>query len=115
MKVRTNYVSNSSTSSFIVVGIVMDTDDVKECFDDFSDEKDCYDFLWGKIEGTDLEIEHGLSNYCEDDYIVGKSIMLMKDEQTLGEFKKEVFDTLKSCGWKGDSKIEIIKDAGYDG
>ena len=118
MKTRTGYVSNSSSSSFCIVGVVADSYNLAEQFDGYDEEKygGAYDFLEEKCNG-DLYFEHGLGDYSEEQWIVGMSIENMQDDQTLGDFKKAVFDRLKEAGWKGDdpNEVEIHIDGGYSG
>ena len=118
MKTRMGYVSNSSSSSFCIVGVVADSYNLAEQFDGYDEEKydGAYDFLEEKCNG-DLCFENGLGDYSEEQWIVGKSIESMQDDQTLGDFKKAVFDLLKKSGWKGDdlNEVKIHIDGGYNG
>jgi len=116
MKVRTNYVSNSSSSSFCIVGVAIDSDDMGEFFDGFNpDEDELYEFLEGSLTG-ELTFHRGLGEYSEDTYVIGTPIQAIKDEQTFKEFKQQVFKALKESGFKGEeSDVKIHEDGGYDG
>lgn len=85
MKIRTGFVSNSSTSSFIVWGTYVSNEETAELGDsDFID----------KIYEAGLK--YGYDN--EGDRMVGLSPADMKDDQTLLEFKQSIVDTLKKLG-----------------
>lgn len=138
MKVRLNYVSNSSSSSFCIVGIVATNDE----FDvdsknlraalvaDGLDEEQvnsmdaieiidtlycrCYDRKHRMLLG-DISVKHGLENYSSDDVIVGLDIGRMRDDETLGQFKDRAYNQLKGIGFTGSrEKISIYVDGGYD-
>ena len=138
MKVRLNYVSNSSSSSFCIVGIVATDDE----FDvdsknlraalvaDGLDEEQvnsmdaieiidtlycrCYDRKRRMLLG-DISVKHGLENYSSDDVIVGLDIGRMRDDETLGQFKDRAYEQLKTIGFTGNrEKISIFVDGGYD-
>ena len=115
MKTRLGYVSNSSTSSFVLIGTVIGIDEMQDAFDGFGENDEAYDFLEKKF-GKELAVRGGLDDIGEDYYAVGYDVMLMKDDETVGEIKKKVLDILKRGGWKEDriGKIEMLKDAGYD-
>ena len=120
MKIRTSFVSNSSTSSFVVVGVVVEESEIPQLFDGFAeDHNDLMDAIDAKAydNKTGLEVNRGLCNYSEDELAIGLPIGKMKDEQTLGEFKSLALEQLRKIGWKGDSldEIKIRQDAGYDG
>ena len=84
MKIRTNYVSNSSSSSFCIMGIVVD--------------KDKYDSV-DLSSGEDLTSWTGIDNYSETDLIIGASPHAMKDEETLIEFKNRIRKQLQLAGF----------------
>lgn len=103
MKIRKGYVSNSSSSSFFVVGVQYEQSKFDKDYDDLD------------LEGTDLEYQNGISDYCGE-YIIGIPILKMKDEQTLAQFKESIFEQLKKIGFIGNKEdIQILIDGGYDG
>ena len=122
MKTRIGFVSNSSTSSFTLVGIVVNQSKINKEFGlkkkdlDKGDYLDYTDFLEELFDG-ELEIETGIEEYDDDDYIIGKDIHEMKDNQTLKEFKESILKILVDKGWKPNkySRIEIACDSGYRG
>ena len=138
MKVRLNYVSNSSSSSFCIVGIVatddefdVDSKNLRAALvaDGLDEERvssmdaleiidtlycRCYDRKRRMLLG-DISVKHGLENYSSDDVIVGLDIGRMRDNETLGQFKDRAYEQLKKNGFTGNrEKISIFVDGGYD-
>lgn len=86
MKIRNGFVSNSSTSSFLIYGTVLSDDDL---------EKRGID-IYAVDELVDIEAH---SPY-DDDWFIGVSWSKVKDDQTGAQFKAEVRNRL----------IEILGD-----
>ena len=138
MKVRLNYVSNSSSSSFCIVGIVATDDEFDVDSKNFRaalvadglDEEQVNSMDAPEIIDTmhcrfyerkrrmllgDISVKHGLGNYSSDDVIVGLDIGRMRDNATLGQFKDRAYEQLKDIGFTGNrEKISIYVDGGYD-
>ena len=136
MKVRSCYVSNSSSTSFCIVGIVATNDEfdvdsknlrtalVADGLDEANsmdaleiiNNLHCrfYDRKFRMLLG-DISVQHGLGNYSSDDVIVGLDIGRMRDDETLGQFKDRAYEQLKKIGFTGNrEKISIHVDGGYD-
>lgn len=100
MKVRKGFVSNSSSSSFCVVGKQYNEEDYEKIFNDLDWESPIY----------------GVRITEYDPYTVGLDINKMKDEETLAEFKKRAYEEIYKID--KDIKLEEISihvDGGYDG
>ena len=139
MKVRSCYVSNSSSSSFCIVGIVatddefdVDSKNLRAALvaDGLDEERvssmdaleiidtlycRCYDRKRRMLLG-DISVKHGLGNYSSDDVIVGLDIHDMHDDESLGQFKDRVYRQLKGIGFTGNREsISIHVDGGFCG
>ena len=97
MKLRLGFVSNSSTTSFCIYGIVLSRDELLEKLVD----KNLRD-LCEKEEDCDLDkicsLSHSdLTHHTgpEGEEYIGKDMSSIKDEETFGEFKNKIKDSLK--------------------
>ena len=135
MKIRTDYVSNSSSSSFVIVGKVfsdidglMDTlakdkdkllqylnkeyESECESLDDFIEQESLSEVLYRVLENTGLDFQIAQSDWGEDieEVLVGYDMKYgdnkMKDSETLKEYKTRVVDALNEKGL--DAKYDEV-------
>jgi len=136
MKIRNGFVSNSSSSSFCIVGVAANNDNfskdlselrdmlVQEGYDEMEVEEfgtgellsNIYNTINGKKYETkfgNLEVVDGIEDYSGQT-IVGRGITYMKDDETLGQFKQGIYEKLKSIGYLGEPEsVRIYIDGGY--
>jgi len=116
MKVRLAYVSNSSSSSFCLMGIKIPCN-YSELWDRFYTDR--------RTLGLRLELESGMDDLGEDSCVIGFSPEKMRPEETLTEFKERILseilllpeDLRDQLGLPEDmtvDKLKWIKDQGHD-
>lgn len=132
MKIRNGFVSNSSSSSFCILGIVLSEEDFpgkifySEDEDTEEDEEEFYDFLENQISRmeSNLAFDFGIAEYSEDMVVVGTHAYNLDSTKTINTLKKEIemeinrvfADRKKVENLEPDEfEVSFITDGGYQG
>jgi len=112
MKIRIGFVSNSSSTSFCMYGVILERDEIdKFCRQlNIEESSNGYDI-------EDLCNYLGLSNHQayqdSDSYVIGESWDSIEDDQTGGDFKKEIQDKISTLD--GKLRCSFHEGGWYDG
>jgi hypothetical protein len=99
MRIRVGFVSNSSSTSFCIVGIAAESNSELG--------KEIAKLDWKKVKASGLESHSNL--YME---WLGMDICQLKDNQTLGEFKTCAMNKLKELGIEA-TVVSIHQESWY--
>jgi hypothetical protein len=104
MKTRSGFVSNSSSSSFVAIGIKTTSDDLRKIFPTFDDE----DFDIWELEGTE-DYPDVICPGEDDEYIIGKEIASWDDDEW--EYQEVDIDEIRSDPKIKSSEEKLGKNA----
>ena len=127
MKIRSGFVSNSSSSSFLLYGVVFESDaellkslgvseqEAEEKYLDASGDKIIYEVL-GKERFKELVQNNQVSirNPTNDNLYVGVSWDKVRDDETGSQFKERVQKIIDGI-FKDKQKCSTQEESWYDG
>jgi len=103
MKIRNGFVSNSSSSSFCILGVSIDAETMNKL-----------EGLYKELKETRVHTQYSISH--DEGKYAGIDVTSMKDDETPLMLKQELVDELTKVGVTVKLEdVEFIEDGGYDG
>ena len=115
MKIRTDFVSNSSSSSFMLIGACFNDEEIKNAWHKLhpKDDKEhpAYHIADDLADKLGLSYMRGIDNYYGE-YCIGLTYDKMDVNETKAQFEKRIADKLNTV-FKVDN-VYCMVDGGYE-
>jgi hypothetical protein len=95
VKIKSDFVTNSSSSSFVVIGSNVNIAKITP-MKRGEQPDDIYELVDPLLKGTDLEWSTGCEYGYDDNVMIGIGYTNMKDDETLAQFKERVKEQIKT-------------------
>ena len=125
MKIKLDFVTNSSSSSFVVLGTDLNLNEIlrqneeklkqsHECFALSKHKYENMEYLRELANNTGLQISDGGSDYYYDEVSVGFTYEQMKEDETKAEFKERIKEAIKTSFGIDVKELTHIEKCWYD-
>lgn len=90
MKIRTGFISNSSSSSFLIYGVYLEESEIREYLNVAlsEDDEDIEDNLYEFFDKSDIDYWAPSDSF--DGWYLGTSPEYCNDDETMGDFKEKI-------------------------
>jgi hypothetical protein len=113
MKIRSGFVSNSSSTSFCIYGICLNKNEIEKFKPDGVDSYDWQDQFELELSKIGLDSHTGDPNW-DDSLYIGKGWTSMGEDQTKRQFKEDIENKIKQK-FGDEVKFGTFERSWYDG